>query len=379
MKDLMISCLESHVEDDGVMYGRFLFGPAPRGLAVTIATALRRSLLSEIEGLAITHVEFVGAKHEYSTIPGTQETVLDMLLNLKQLTFAATTPVRRKAIGYCTGRGPGVLTGRDLKLPPGIQCTNPDQVIAHLADDGRLTFSCLVSTGKNYVMHRGVSTKRELRDARQPLVQLSRGLRRKRKPTSVFSIDAVFMPVLRVNYLIQSDEDVLDFPLRHNSLEVSERVVFEIWTNGNVTPREAMHQAATQLVRLFSLFQKSTTPSMLYRPSLFKQRLRVLKNILRAPYARHHQILQTNTPNHFLGIDVGILPISPTLYIELKKRKMERLADFLNCTYEDLGEIPGMTTDVLFEVLCILRSYGIRFLPDLLRDRRGMPIQFYPD
>lgn len=371
MKNLTISCLESRVEDDGVMYGRFLFGPVPRGLAVTIATALRRSLLSEIEGLAITHVEFVGPEHEYSTIPGTQETVLDVLLNLKKLTFTSTTRVRRKAIGYCSGRGPAVLTGRDLKLPPGIQCTNPDHVIAHLADDGHLTFSFLISTGKNYVMQRGTPAKPVLRAERQRLVKLAKAAGPDRRPTIVFPIDAVFMPVLRVNYLIQSDEDVLDFPLHNNSLEVSERVVFEIWTNGNVTPREAMHQASTQLVRLFSLFQKSSTPTMLYRPRLFKERIRTLKEIVQRPY---HHILQTTYPNHFLAVDIGILPISPSLFAELKKRKIDRLADFLNFTYDELLEISGMTTEVLFEVLCSLRSYGIRFLPDVLRDEHNRPL-----
>jgi len=132
------------------------------------------------------------------------------------------------------------------------------------------------------------------------LVELAKALGTNRRPTTVFPIDAVFMPVLRVNYLIQSDEDVLDFPLHNNSLEVSERVVFEIWTNGNVTPREAMHQASTQLVRLFSLFQKSSTPSMLYRPRLFKERIRILKEIVKRP--NYHHTLQTIYPNHFLAV-----------------------------------------------------------------------------
>jgi DNA-directed RNA polymerase subunit alpha len=377
MKNLILSCLESRVEDDGVMYGRFLFGPAPRGLAVTIATALRRSLLSEVAGFAITHVEFIGVKHEYSTLPGTQETVLDVMLNLKKLIFTSTTKVRRKAVGYCSGRGPGVLTGRDLKLPPGVQCTNPDQVIAHLANDGHLSFSCIISTGKNYVIQRGTLTRRGLRAQRkrqqsQPVV--TRG--NNQKPTSVFSIDAVFMPVLRVNYLIQSDEDVLEFPLRYNSLEVSERLVFEIWTNGNVTPREAIHQASTQLIRLFSLFQKSREPSelrMLYRARAHKEQMKLLKYVML--HSDHRHVLQSLPPNHYLAIDIGILPISPSLFVTLKKRNIDRLGDFLDFTYDDLSKISGMTTEVLFEVLCSLRSYGIRFLPDIRRDKYMSPFE----
>lgn len=367
MKNLIISCLESRVENDGVMYGRFLFGPAPRGLAVTIASALRRSLLSEVAGFAITHVEFVGPKHEYSTLPGTRETVLDVLLNLKKLTFTSTTKVRRKAIGYCSGRGPGVLTGRDLKLPPGIQCTNPDHVIAYLADDGHLQFSCLISSGKNYVIQKGVFSKEGLRGERKRLVTQAKFRWQGRRKTTIFPIDAVFMPVLRVNYLIKSDEDVLEFPLRQTSLEVTERLVFEIWTNGEVTPREAIHQASTQLIRLFSLFQKSSEPSMFYRPRLFKERIKNLKNVLRQPNL--HQTLQGSEPNDFLFIDVGILPISPTLFVALKRCKIERLADFSGFTYDELLKIPGMTKEVLFEVLCLLRSYGIRFLPDATRPK----------
>ena len=85
MKKFLISCLESRVETDGVLYGRYLFGPLPRGQGMTIATALRRSLLSEIAGLAVTDVEIVGVRHEYSIIPGTQESVIDLILNLKKL------------------------------------------------------------------------------------------------------------------------------------------------------------------------------------------------------------------------------------------------------------------------------------------------------
>lgn len=378
MKDLIVSCLESRVEDDGVMYGRFLFGPAPRGLAVTIANALRRSLLSEVSGFAITHVEFNGPKHEYSTLPGTQETVLDVLLNLKTLNFTSTNQTQRKMIGYCSGRGPGVLTGRDLKLPPGVHCTNPDHVIAHLAVGGSLDFSVLISTGKNYVMTPGTDFRPQLNEDRRQLLKLMKFAKKgseraqalerkkaiagksdgKKQATSIFAVDAVFMPVLRVNFLVASDEDTLAFPMRKNSLEVTERLILEIWTNGNVTPREAMHQASTQLLRVLSLFQKPSLSA--FRPRLSKKRVKITKTILGM---KHHYALQAVAPNSFLPMDIGILPISPSLFIELKKSKIDRLGDFINLTYEDLRNISGMTPNVLLETLCSLRSYGIRFLP----------------
>lgn len=82
---------------------------------------------------------------------------------------------------------------------------------------------------------------------------------------------------------------------------------------------------------------------------------------------RKSETLQTIAPNHFLEMDIAVLPLSPTLFMELKARKIDRLADFLNLSYEDLLDISGMTREVLFEVLCMLRSYGIRLLPKINR------------
>lgn len=393
MQKFLITCLDSRIEEDGVMYGRFLFGAFPRGVAVTIASALRRSLLANVAGFAITQVEFVGAKHEYSTLPGTQESVLDVLLNLKRLVFTAS-PDRHLAIGYCSGRGPGVITARDLKLPPGVQCTTPDRVIAHLAHDGLLHFSFLMVSGKNYVMQTGPPHRLNVRESRKNVLKKSKAFGFlqssarsespeyakvhpfKRKATTVFSINAVFMPVLRVNYMIHSDDDVLQFSLSDTSLQVTERVVFEIWTNGNVTPRAAIHQASSHLIGLFSQFQIPDRANLYDNAILYEKRKRTLKSALKAQPTRLQWLqsavkahpnwphtLQTTMPGPFLLIDIAALPLSPTIYAELKRRQIERLGHFINLEYKDLANIPGMTSEVIFEVLSMLRVYGIRLLP----------------
>ena len=90
MKPFLISCLDSRIESDGTLYSRYLFGPFHQGKGVTVATALRRSLLSEVTGLAVTAFEVVGVPYEYTIIPGTHESVLDLMLNLKKLVFSST-------------------------------------------------------------------------------------------------------------------------------------------------------------------------------------------------------------------------------------------------------------------------------------------------
>ena len=100
MQHLIFSCLESRVEDNGTLFGRYLLGPLRIGQATTIATALRRSLLSEVQGIAITAVEISGASHQYSSIKGVRESALDIILNLKQVVLSGTITHDLPAIGY---------------------------------------------------------------------------------------------------------------------------------------------------------------------------------------------------------------------------------------------------------------------------------------
>jgi DNA-directed RNA polymerase alpha subunit len=196
-----ISCKESRIETNTSFYGCFYLGPFEQGESVTLANALRRTLLADLMGVAITSVEIEGAAHEYASITGVRESVLDILLNLKEITLKQTTlssstftpatlvtssdsdsdsdrdkskgkqqgqimPLatidsnyleRKKKrwggqVGYLRVRGPGVIRASDLKLPPYIVCVDPEQYIATLSDDGVLNMKFFVSEGKNYVI-----------------------------------------------------------------------------------------------------------------------------------------------------------------------------------------------------------------------------------
>lgn len=378
MKSFLISCLDSRIESDGTLYGRYLFGPFHRGKGVTIATALRRSLLGEVSGLAVTAVEVVGVPYEYAIIPGTHESVFDLILNLKKLVFTSAKKSSNRKLGYTgyiTARGPATITGHDLRLPPGIQCVNPDQVLATVATGGNLNLKLRISYGKNYLVQPGRSTH-SLQVPRIP-EDLKTGKKMLRKPLytiqrNVFPVDAVFMPVLRVNYALQSDEHVLNFPLKIKSRDVTERIIFEIWTDGTLTPREGLDQAVRELIRSFSLFKINGR-----RANFKPKRNELLLGIRRARRVRSYRYLRTlrgvtpksvtdpffksiYTPNPFKLLDIGILPLNPNQLTHLKAKNIHRLGNFRRLSYPDIVNLPEITEGSLFTLLCHLRTYGFQ-------------------
>ena len=361
MKTFLISCLDSRIESDGTLYSRYLFGPFHQGKGVTVATALRRSLLSEVTGLAVTAFEVVGVPYEYTIIPGTHESVLDLMLNLKKLVFSSThgsvgpSPSKFGYIGYISARGPATITGHDLLLPPGIQCINPDQVLATVATDGNLNLKIRVSSGKKYLVHPGSSTQmleapRTIGDLCEPLETIQRNL---------FFMDAAFMPVLRVNYALQSDEHVLDFPLSIKSRDVTERIIFEMWTDGTLTPREGLDQAVNDLIRSFSLFRikgrKTRTIRQQRKPKNRTKTKEIPKNNTTGQFLK-----SLHRGNPYVLLDIGILPLNPSQLTQLKAKNVHRIGDFVTLSYAEMLNLPEMTEARLFILLCHLRSYGLQ-------------------
>lgn len=407
------------MDSGGALFGRFLIGPLPRGEGMTIATVLRRSLLADVPGLAITTIEVVGVQNEYSVIPGSQETVVDLSLNLRKLIFTSTEPLRTHAIGYLSMRGPGKLTGHDLRLPPGLQCVNPDQVLATVAADGFVNIKVVVSAGKTHVAQHGfdvlkpkyrrfgfssiravmVATDFANRNifkkkgmAVDPFLHYqSKKEKRVEKgatmapdrvstthmtplPRTIFNLDAVFMPVLRVTFAIESDEDILNFPPDCDAQKVTERVLFEVWTNGTLTPREAMHEAASASIRLLSHFRTRGRNNLRYthpirtplhrNPAVIPaQRARLADSaLIPAPNslsAGTHILQSAYAYNPFLRSDIGVLPLNPTIFREWKSNQIHCLEDLLDLAYDDLIAMPGMDRDAVLLMLVHLRQYGI--------------------
>jgi DNA-directed RNA polymerase alpha subunit len=154
---ILVSCRESVMENRRSFYGRFYIGPLEIGQGITLANALRRILLSELTGLAITSVEIEGISHEYSSISGVRESVLDILLNLKQIVLKSKIALKRPQIAYIHCKGPGVLRAADIVLPSFIQCVDPEQYIATLSYNGSLKIKLIIRRGKTYLVQKPLS------------------------------------------------------------------------------------------------------------------------------------------------------------------------------------------------------------------------------
>ena len=159
MEPLLLSCIESRVENSRNFYGRFQLGPFVLGQGLTIANSLRRSLLSEISGLAITAVEIEGVAHEYSTIEGIRESVLDILLNIKQIVLTSDFQIQEPQVAFLQVQGPGIVQAKDIKLPISIQSVDPEQYIATLLYDGLLKIKFMICRGKNYLVQTPLGLK----------------------------------------------------------------------------------------------------------------------------------------------------------------------------------------------------------------------------
>ena len=149
-ESISISNLISRIETNKNFYGRFEIGPFAQGQGITVANMLRRTLLSELSGLAITAVEIQEVSHEYMTLPGMSESVQDIILNLKQLIFRSDFDLKQSEFGFLCIQGPAVVKAYHFRLPSFIKCVDPEQYIATLAFNGQLNLKVQICQGKNY-------------------------------------------------------------------------------------------------------------------------------------------------------------------------------------------------------------------------------------
>ena len=533
MEHLLLSCIESRVENNRSFYGRFQLGPFDLGQGLTVATALRRTLLSELTGLAITAVAIRGASHEYSTLCGVRESVLDILLNLKQIVFsivdselennsfsksAIKKNLSESQIGFLKVSGPGIVKARDIKLPTSIQCVDPDQYIATLADNGSLEIRFIICEGKNYIvqttspsdissplsqqhfsykslnlmsaadpkilqglqvssLNKALSEKNkdDIKDqvlikeessnlkslpldnltsdsllnmqntiegtsgptqvltsnkvinskeidqniefnptknsiAKEQVDQMSveypvgqqsenseikiasiHGLTtnnsisktyRGRGESTVFSrrdsikknsteflkldemtnvllLDAVFMPVNRVNFLLENDEE---------SLELKEKIILEIWTNGSIHPRKAIYEATSAIIRLLLPFQEVNSLQSFVLNSNLKphhqnsqevvRRREFYSNKRKVKFAAKKDNLAIKKNRAF--IDIGNLELSLRPYTCLKRANINTVNDLLQYSPDELLLLKNFGKRSLEEVETILAQLGLK-------------------
>ena len=205
---------------------KVIMEPFERGYGHTLGNALRRILLSSMVGYAPTEVTISGVVHEYSTIEGVQEDVVDILLNLKGIAFKMHG--RSEAMLKVSKSGEGVVTAGDIELGHDIEVLNPDHVIAHLTKGGKLDMEIKVESGRGY----------------QPAT--ARKVSEDTRSVGSILVDASFSPVRRVAYSVES--------ARVEQRTDLDRLVIDIETNGVVEPEEAVRTAARILVNQLSVF-----------------------------------------------------------------------------------------------------------------------------
>lgn len=338
-ENLTLCCIESRVENNRSFYGRFQLGPFDIGQGLTIANAIRRTLLSELHGLAIVAVEIEGAHHEYSTLPGIRESVLDILLNLKQIVLTSNFHFQEPQIGYIQVQGPAKVQASDLKLPLSIQCVDPNQYIAELSYDVSLNIKFFICQGKNYLSFSNVSSEFQRdclakKQSYQPI-----------KNSNLLLIDAVFMPINKVNYIVEMyTSSRLGKP--------KERVIFEIWTNGSLHPRQAIHEASKLLVRLFSPFQETRTLK-----SLFLKPLQISSS-------------KRGLIKKITSLDIGNLDLSLRPYTCLKRANINTIGDLLQHSPEDLLLLKNFGKRSLEEVQFLLNQIGFQLRVGSTSDKK---------
>ncbi|HEX9435535.1 MAG TPA: DNA-directed RNA polymerase subunit alpha [Candidatus Limnocylindria bacterium] len=203
-------------------YARFVCEPLPAGYGTTLGNSLRRVLLSSLPGAAITAARVRGVAHEFSTIPGVKEDVVEMVLNLKgiRLRSFATEPVTL----VLEKEGPGDVTAGDIQTTSDVEIVNPEQRIATLEPEASLWMELTVETGRGFVP----------------------GDKREGLPIGVIPIDALFGPVKKVNFNVENT--------RVGQVTNYDRLLIEVWTDGTTPPDEAVAQGAQILVGQFTLF-----------------------------------------------------------------------------------------------------------------------------
>jgi DNA-directed RNA polymerase subunit alpha len=206
---------------------RVVLEPLERGFGHTLGNALRRILLSSMPGCAITRAEIDGVLHEYSTIEGVQEDVMEVLLNLKGVALLMHN--RPEATLKLSKKGPGAVTAGDITLDHDVEVVNPDYVIANLTKDGNLNMTLKVEMGRGYVP---ATVRAEQEEETGPIGSLQ--------------LDASFTPVSRVSYTV----DAARVEQRTNL----DKLIIEIETNGTLDPEEAIRRAATILQDQLSVF-----------------------------------------------------------------------------------------------------------------------------
>ncbi len=316
--DLKIKCVNSTTNSDGSIYGKFTIDPLERGFGTTIGNALRRVLLSSLEGSAVTALRIEGVTHEYTSIPGIEEDVIDIILNLKGLVVKSKFAEPQTLRLSVDKQGP-VLAG-DIELPAGINIINPDWQICTISEGGSLRADIIVESGRGYVMAENKMAANEAMSI------------------DMLPIDASFMPIKKVSYSVENTRvgQNIDY----------DKLTLEIWSNGSIDVTQALIDASNILIEHFvavSGFSGVATPAI------------TSSAVIAEPEPQEIQ--------EEVSITIDDLELSVRAYNCLKRASINSMSELLKKSEHDLLNIKNFGKKSSDEVIEKLHKFGLDLMP----------------
>ena len=304
MNNISIKCLKSEKIQSGACHGQFVINSLQPGQGITIGNQLRRVLLNDLGGIAISAVRIAGITHEFSTIPGVREDILEILLNLKGIVLKSKS--KSTQFGRLKIQGPSVITADLIQLPPDLEIVNPNHYIATISTSNILEMEFKFEYGTGYKLSSQV-----FEDEGENYLQL----------------DSIYMPVQKVDFKIENVYDTGN--------NVTERLVIDIWTNGSLSPNDALESAAQIIIDLFVLLlnNKNTNEN--------NQLTQKPDSISIEPYT---------------NIAIEELQLSVRAYNCLKKAQINTVGDLLQYSPEKLQELKNFGRKSADEVFSTLRN-----------------------
>lgn len=297
-------------------YGCFVVEPLERGYGTTLGNSLRRILLSSLPGAAVSNVKIEGVLHEFSTIPGVKEDVTEIILNLKSLAIKSNSESFEPKIAYIDVTGEGEVKASDIKVDSDIEILNPDQHIATLSGgaDSKLFMEITITKGRGYVE----ASKNKKPD----------------QPLRMLPVDSIYTPVTRVNFKVEDT--------RVGQITDYDKLTFEVWTNGTITPDDAVSLGAKILTEHLNLFVDLSDS------------------------ARNAEILvekEVGTKEKVLELSIEELDLSVRSYNCLKRAGINTVEDLANKTEDDMMKVRNLGRKSLEEVLNKMAELGLTLSP----------------
>jgi DNA-directed RNA polymerase subunit alpha len=314
-QSLNIKCINTTTDSDGSIYGKFVIEPLERGYGTTLGNSLRRTLLSSLPGCAITSVRIEGITHEFTTIPGVVEDVLDLMLNLKGVVLKSDSqePIYIRLDADKAGQ---VVAG-DLEVPADVKIVNPDWPICILSEGGSLHAVLTAEVGKGYVVADTDTSNRAI---------------------DTLTLDAAFMPIRRVAYSVEDT--------RVGQRTDFDKLYLEVWSNGSMEVSAAVGYAANLLIEHFlSIASLNGTPTLMTS-------------------SHHPEVIAEEPEEQAPNITVEDLELSVRAFNCLKRANINNITELLCKSENDLLNIKNFGKKSSDEVIERLQAFGLNLRPN---------------